>query len=490
MISRFSNWLKLVYLLFLTGVLFLSLSHRVYDDPFITFRYAENLRNGLGFVYNAGERVLSTTTPLYTVLLASISMIWPGHLPQLANLVGALSVAVGGFLLWDLAQTWKAPLVAWSVLLLYPTFPLLLSTLGSETPLFLAFVLGTFACYARRRYQWAVILVALAILTRSDGILVAALLGVHYLWQKRAELRKQTFWREQPWSFVGIAFGLLLFWHGFAWIYFGAPIPVTLAAKQAQGRMAISQHFAPGLLTVAGWYAGRWQYWVELLLALLGVGVAVAKKRQWLLVLAWTGLYMLAYSLLGVTRYFWYYAPLVPGWVITVGLGITFIFWLPIPVRSSDPLAGRRICLGLAVTFLTAIFLGQLSHFQKMINTNDARYPIYRAVGEWLEENTPADASVGALEVGMIGYFSKRPMVDFAGLISPKVADQMTMDSTYDDTAIWATQTYQPEYLALIVGAHPRLEAEIVAELCQPVKKFNGSEYNYHDMVVFACQYD
>lgn len=490
MISRFSNWLKLAYLLLLSGVLFLSLSHRVYDDPFITFRYAENLRNGLGFVYNAGEHVLSTTTPLYTVLLALTSNIWPEHLPQLANLIGAFSVAVGGFLLWDLAHTWKAPLIAWSVLLLYPTFPLLLSTLGSETPLFLALVLGTFALYARRRYEWAVFLVALAILTRSDGVLVAALLGVHYLWQNRTELRKQTFWREQPWTFLGIAIGLLLVWHGFAWLYFGAPLPVTLAAKQAQGRMAISQHFAPGMLTVAGWYAGRWQYWIELLLAIIGISVAVAKNRRWLLVLVWTGLYILAYSLLGVTRYFWYYAPLVPGWVIAVGLGINLIYWLPVPIRMSDSLARPRIRLGLAVTILAALFLGQLSHLQKMSNTNDARYPIYRAVGEWLEENTPADASVGALEVGMIGYFSQRPMVDFAGLIQPEVADQMTIDSTYDDTAVWAVNTYQPEYLALIVGAHPQLEAEIVAELCQPVIMFIGSQYNYNDMVVFACQYD
>jgi hypothetical protein len=33
------------------------------DDAFITFRYAENLAAGNGFVYNLGEKVLGTTTP-------------------------------------------------------------------------------------------------------------------------------------------------------------------------------------------------------------------------------------------------------------------------------------------------------------------------------------------------------------------------------------------------------------------------------------------
>jgi len=40
------------------------------DDPYITYRYAYNLVAGNGFVFNAGERVQSTTAPLFTILLA------------------------------------------------------------------------------------------------------------------------------------------------------------------------------------------------------------------------------------------------------------------------------------------------------------------------------------------------------------------------------------------------------------------------------------
>ncbi|MBZ0305706.1 MAG: hypothetical protein K8I82_06525, partial [Anaerolineae bacterium] len=36
------------------------------DDAFITFRYSRNLVEGNGFVYNPGDKVLGTTTPLYT----------------------------------------------------------------------------------------------------------------------------------------------------------------------------------------------------------------------------------------------------------------------------------------------------------------------------------------------------------------------------------------------------------------------------------------
>ncbi len=47
---------------------------RTVDDAYITFRYARNILNGSGFVYNPGEHVLGTTTPLYTGLMALLAL--------------------------------------------------------------------------------------------------------------------------------------------------------------------------------------------------------------------------------------------------------------------------------------------------------------------------------------------------------------------------------------------------------------------------------
>src|SRR5215211_293852 len=46
------------------------------DDSYITYRYAHNLLTGRGFVYNPGEHVLSTTTPLYALILALFGTVW------------------------------------------------------------------------------------------------------------------------------------------------------------------------------------------------------------------------------------------------------------------------------------------------------------------------------------------------------------------------------------------------------------------------------
>jgi hypothetical protein len=63
----------IVLVTILTRGLLIHYSNHFADDSFITFRYAENIASGKGFVYNQGERVLGTSTPLYTLLLALLA---------------------------------------------------------------------------------------------------------------------------------------------------------------------------------------------------------------------------------------------------------------------------------------------------------------------------------------------------------------------------------------------------------------------------------
>jgi len=49
------------------------ISHQaIFDDAYITFRYAGNILDGQGFVYNPGEPVYGASSPLYTILSAAI----------------------------------------------------------------------------------------------------------------------------------------------------------------------------------------------------------------------------------------------------------------------------------------------------------------------------------------------------------------------------------------------------------------------------------
>lgn len=494
-IISFRYWkivFEVVYCTLVAGAIMAVFPNWGYDDPYITYRYADNLIHGLGFVYNPGIRTLSTTTPLFTLILSLLG-IWQIDLPLIANVIGAISLALGSLFLWDLANTWKFPQVGWITLTLYPTFPLLVSTLSSETLLYLAFCLGSFAYYARQKYSFAATMAALAFLTRPDGALVALVLAGDYLIGKYVKSHKtpassietETTGKVDinnfPWKAILVYFSLVLPWIVFAWIYFGSPIPQTLFAKQHQGSLVYSERFSEGLLTIASGYAQFWEYRLEALLSLIGLLVVLLVARRWLLFIAWVLLYFIAYSILGVSRYFWYYAPLVPGFIVLVGLGMT-CFKIP-------GLRIRRKFLWLIPLGLGVILVSrQLQHLNLLRQHFDQRLVIYPAIGEWLNENTQPEDRVGSLEVGIIGYHARRPMIDFAGIIQPDITTQLTAENGYEGAAAWAAEKYQPEYLVLQDGFSKTLINGYVKKYCHKIKQFLGHDYQYPvDFVIYRC---
>jgi len=49
----------------------------------------------------------------------------------------------------------------------------------------------------------------------------------------------------------------------------------------------------------------------------------------------------------------------------------------------------------------------------------------YFHFGQWLRTNAPSGSSLGTLEVGILGYWSELPIVDFCGLVTPGVAQHV-----------------------------------------------------------------
>jgi hypothetical protein len=305
--------------------------------------------------------------------------------------------------------------------------------------------------------------------------------------------------RPSSWKAVAIFIVPSLLWFVFAWLYFGDPLPVTLDVKQNQATMAISQKFAPGILTILQYYVIRWFYWIELVVAIIGLFYFGWKARQWWLFLAWPVIYFFAYAVLGVSRYFWYYAPLVTGFVVLVGLGVAAISrWTQVIYEKERGLENRisdnefgnqeRFNLRLAGFLILFFFVFQIFDLWNLGNSPDMRFGIYRTAGEWLQANTAPGDKVGAMEVGIIGYYAQRPMVDFAGLIQPQVAELLSQDTTYEDAAIWAIEKYQPRYLVIPTMMYSRLEQEIANRFCDKVIQFPGEIYEYsNDLAIYDC---
>jgi len=61
------------------------------------------------------------------------------------------------------------------------------------------------------------------------------------------------------------------------------------------------------------------------------------------------------------------------------------------------------------------------SDWTKSDRPPDPRFEIYRTIGEWLRQNARPQSKVAAVEVGILGYFSRVPILDLSGLVTPNV---------------------------------------------------------------------
>jgi len=412
--------------------------------------------------------VLSTTAPLYALLLAAGAALGL-DLPALANALSALALWLGAALIFGLGRregdSWVGALAA----LLYLLHPLLWLSLGLETAIFVALALGAIAAYHRQRLYLTALLLALATLTRGDGLILAAVLAADYglrwlvpaLRGGRASPRDLTAGLRPALGPLGTYIAVML--PLLAWLtwQFGSPLPATLGAKVAQSELGITGFYAhttylQGLVILVRARLAQTPLYLLFGPAIAAGLFALPRRGRWMLLLvAWGAAHLVGYAVLGVTPYYWYYAPLLPALACTSALGVVASArWLA--HRTGRPPAGWGLG-GLWAAALIAALLWSDGALIKALEgplpppedpvskvLPEAKAAPYKQAGRWLHDHTPADAQVGVTEVGIMGYYAQRPMIDFLGLLEPDVAQALARGDLY-----WALLRYQPDYLAL-----------------------------------------
>ncbi len=413
-----------------------------FDDPYVTYRYSDNLLSGKGLVYNVGEGTLSTVSPLYAVVLAGLGLVFP-DVPTVSNWISILSVVASAFLLirWGWSRQDMGGMIAGLLLL---AWPLMLQTTGLERSLLMLLGLAGLCAFDHSRLGAAAAALSLAGILRPEGLLLGLVVGLSLVVRRRAV----------PWRFVLLYLAPIAVWYGALWLVAGSLLPTNLAAKQQQAQMSGGMGYSDGFLRLLRQYGQHPLYWLHGVLALVGLQQVMARARHWGLLLAWTALYFVGYSVLAVSPYFWYYATLVPAVLVLVSEGAMGV------VRALNKSRLPRLAAsGLAGVLVMCLLAPPLTGTLTTVWRPDARLQVYREVGEWLEAETPASATVGTLEVGIIGYYSRRPMIDFSGLVQPAVARQLSVLGTYAASTQWAIERFAPDYVVIDRSAFADLSA-------------------------------
>jgi arabinofuranosyltransferase len=232
------------------------------DDGFINLRIVHNITAGHGPVFNTGERVEASTSPLWVAVLTVADVVLPLRLEWIAvltgialTLYGLAMLGLGALVLHrDRTTPWVVPAGAVVLIAIAPMWKF--SSSGLENGLTVAwigsvlYVLARWARGDRRLSAGGAVLVGLGPLVRPElSLLTVGALGVVVVADHRLG------WRNGL-GRVAIAFAVPVAYEIFRMGYYAALVPNSALAKEASrpywsaGRRYLAQAIDPYWLWV------------------------------------------------------------------------------------------------------------------------------------------------------------------------------------------------------------------------------------------------
>lgn len=459
LLKWFSHHLWLVLLLVLAVACGIAWRERfVQDDAFISLRYARNLADGYGLVWNPGERVEGYTNFLWTLMMG-LPHLWRLDPVGFSQVIGIAALAGSVVATWGMGSllvSHRSGRVL-AVLILATNYSFLVwATGGMETQLQACLIAMASWVFLRGavRNQWSAgeaaalsIVSTLAVLTRMDSILVVGAYLI--LVALRMVMLDATFRRRLTLlSFLLMpVIVVVVSWLAWRVSYYGDIVPNTYFLKVA---------------SLVSWRRGLEYievYLVEYgLLPFICIGIvalgriirSLARATLVVAVLGWYG-YMLA-----IGGDFMEFRMMVPVWPMSAVL----VAWL-----LADFIHNRAVASALtaalvisscyhAVTYLPPVRTKGIEPIRELVAHFEEDQD-WDGVGRLLGDAFSGKASpvLAAVPVGAVGYFSELPVIDMQGLYDRWVARNAPIVSSWPGHQRLAPLSYLVERgVNLVVG--------------------------------------
>jgi hypothetical protein len=457
------------------------------DDSWIHQTYARNIvRNG-EWAFLPGVPSSGATSFLWVILLAVGYLIGTDPLVWSFALGGVVLLALA-FTGWQTARLLMPGNLRWPILvaifLLFEWHLVWAAVSGMETLLFgwlATLVLARLFVPTQEKrldgnYWWiSGGLIGLASLTRPGGITLLvpfAIAGLIYSPHVRDWIRALA---PMMVAFTTVFLPLLLFNFNLS----GSFWPNTFYAKQAEYAVLLEQSFISRFVG-------------ELSLPLVGAGVLLVpgflfliyravKEGNWAVILAgsWAIGFLALYAMrLPVTFQHGRYAiPMMPIYFILALVGVAQ--WLQLTSAESWRRVGSRVWL-LSIIIVQLVFwgMGARSYAQDVAFIESEMV----ATADWVSENIDGDALIAAHDIGALGYFAERPILDLAGLISPEVIPFIRDE----DRLAQYLEEEGADYLVTFPDWYPALSGKL--EMVFESREIRADDITNENMAIFVLK--
>ncbi|MGW8251287.1 MAG: hypothetical protein ACWGO1_11645, partial [Anaerolineales bacterium] len=389
------------------------------DDAWIHQTYARNLSASGEWAFIPGEPSAGSTAPLWTLLLS------PGHVLKLGPFTWTF--VLGVLLLWGLAwfgmqlfdqlcPVCERYRFAAGIFVVFEWHMVWAAVSGMETLVQALVVVIVMLLLLSDPVRWLLVglITGLAAWVRPDGItlLAPALLVV---------LLKGESWRERLRTGTLLVAGFVVFF--LPYLLFNQELagswwPNTFFAKQAEYAAELNASLFSRL-------------WEQAVLPLVGAGILLLpgffylvfvqlRTKAWAMLVGplWLGGYLALYALRLPVSYQHgrYIMPAMPVYYLW-GLAGTVFILTQIPQDKLYRVI-RRAWLISIVGVCAAFYIVGAKAYRTDVALIETEMV---ETARWVAVNTPPGALVAAHDIGALGYFGGRPLIDLAGLVSPQV---------------------------------------------------------------------
>jgi hypothetical protein len=425
------------------------------DDAWIHQTYARNLSESLKWAFLPNMPSGGSTSPLWTVLVAI--GYWSGFSPFSWTIFLGVACLI--------ALSWFAELlfrqnhikigIALPIMGIFAAgeWHLVWSAAsGMETILLALLIVLVFYLLSRENVNWflAGAIIGLSVWVRPDAV---TLLGPGFFitFLRNDSLRAKTY------KALRIMAGFALFFLPYLLFNYqlaGSVWPNTFYAKQAEYAILrnlgiIQRYFSifilpligPGILLLPGW------------LFFVVKGIKEKSAFRIAMILWWLG-YTLIYALFLPVNYQHgrYLIPAMPVYFIA-GLIGSFELSQQIGAANRPRLILQRTWfLSIAAVWIAFQIMGAITYADDVAIIETEMVSTAR----WIDSNTDPDAVIAAHDIGALGYFGQRDIIDLAGLISPEVIPFIRDES---QLAAFLNEK-QAEYLVTFPGWYPKLVSQ------------------------------
>lgn len=424
----------------ISAVAFIFLSqHYTLDDALIYYRYIRNAINGDGLVYNIGERFNGLTSPLFTY----ISVLWAWLLrdiPISQTILCGIFLMLSTYFVIKIQSTEslsKYFILATSLLMVSNRFFYL--TFGMETMMFLFLCGAAIYLYIKEKYFLLGIVAAAVFLTRGESLfLIISIIIFHFI-----DRRKFPDWKIFILPAIMIAANYI-----FNYLYYGELLQHTLSAKIKQGGSGLWRTWpffrVSYIITGPDWKIFGHFAWLMFFMlvgiSMIGVIFNIRKTKSIQILFAFNILYTGFYSILQVPSYPWYYTIYYYSAFFYFGYGLKTIY----EKVSSLNFSRCGPAAAIITTAFGLIIIGSVYYFSiKQLPADQGRTE-YKQAALWIKANTAKSAKIACVEIGHIGWYSERYIIDILGLVNKYNADFIGQKQF----SKWLT-VYTPDYIFL-----------------------------------------